>query len=76
MEIRNLYKYKRGDGGTTVSPVMPDVEYELMYRIIAGEGMAVTKDGVNLYPAIDTGNTEGWYETEGPQRDIMEEVTL
>ena len=64
MEIKNLYKYKREDGGTTVSPVMPDVECEPMYRVIAAEGMAVTKDGVNLYPVIDTDDTEGWYEVE------------
>ena len=35
MQIVNLYKYIRDDGGTTVSPVKPNIEYTEMFRLIA-----------------------------------------
>ena len=38
MEIVNLYKYIRDDGGATVSPVKPNAEYVEMFRLIADEG--------------------------------------
>ena len=69
MKIKQLYTYKRADGGTTVTPNKPEgVAYTTnAYRIIADEGKAVTKDGVNLYACIDTDTTEGWYEVDAPE---------
>lgn len=62
MQIINLYKYQRADGGSTVSPMKPDLPYSDMYRIIASEGMLVTHNGVDAYPAIDVDSADGWYE--------------
>lgn len=64
MEVKNLYKFRRIDGGITVSTLAPEVPYTLMYRIIASDGMLVTQDGVTGYPAIDTDSDKGWYEIE------------
>ena len=47
MQIVPLYRYMRTDGGVTVSPSKPDGEYTFMYRIIAGDGMLVTLDGID-----------------------------
>ena len=69
MQIINLYKYTRPDGGVTVSPVRPEGEYEPMYRLVADEGMALTKDGENLTSCADVNSTEGWYEVEMPEDD-------
>ena len=62
MQIINLYRYTRPDGGVTVSPVKPEGEYEPMYRLVADEGMALTKDGENLTSCADVESVEGWYE--------------
>ena len=62
MQIKTLYRFKREDGGITVSPDKPDSDYTELFRIIADEGMAITKDGENLCSAIDTDSTEGYYE--------------
>lgn len=62
MEIINLYRYKRGNDRYTISPVKPDSEYTELYRLVADEGMLITKDGDNLYPAIDVDSVDGWYE--------------
>ena len=66
MEIRTLYRYERSGGGVTVSPVAPEkgVPYTEMYRVIAGEGMLVTRDGVETYSVVDTDTRDGWYEVE------------
>lgn len=64
MTVINLYKYTRADGGITVSPVHPDCEYELMYRLIADEGKALTLDGINMYSCTDVESVEGWLEVD------------
>lgn len=64
MQIKELYKFQRLGGGTTVSPIKPEEPYILMYRIIAGEGMLVTQNGKDTYSVVDTDNPEGWYEVE------------
>ena len=66
MEIRTLYRYEREGGGVTVSPEPPKtkVPYTEMYRIIADEGMLVTRDGKELYSVIDTEIGDGWYDVE------------
>lgn len=64
MRIINLYKYKRADGGTTVSPVKPSGCYTNMYRIVADEGKALTQDGIKTTTCTDTEDIYGWYEVE------------
>jgi hypothetical protein len=64
MLTKTLYKYKRENGGTTVSPIKPDCEYAEMVRLIADEGKALTKDGEKLTPCVDTDTADGWYEVD------------
>jgi hypothetical protein len=59
-----LYKFKRADGGTTVSPNKPDGEYTDMVRIIADEGKVVTKDGINFFSVIDDDSANNYYEID------------
>lgn len=66
MIVKDLYKYQRVDGGYDVSPVQPDVPYEQLYRVIAGEGKLVTIDGENVYACIDVTATDDWYEIDDP----------
>ena len=67
MKIITLYRYKRGDGGITVSPIKPDVEYTELVRLVADEGKSLTKDGENLYGVIDQDSADGWYEVDIPE---------
>ena len=62
MQIKTLYRYKRADGGITVSPNKPECEYTELFRVVADVGMAVTNDGQSFFSAIDTYSAEGWYE--------------
>lgn len=66
MQIKNLYKYQRENGGITVSPNKPDsdIEYIPMYRVIAEEGKLITLNGEDKYLIIDTYISEGWYEID------------
>lgn len=59
-----LYKFQRKDGGITVSPNKPDCEYTISYRLVADEGMMLTKDDEHFYSVIDTDIVEGWREVE------------
>lgn len=63
MQIIKLYKYKRANGGVTVSPVKPSREYKEMCRIVADEGMLLKKGDV-LTSCADVDSTEGWTEVE------------
>ena len=67
MKDITLFRVKRADGGTTVSPIKPDCEHETLHRLVADEGMALTKDDQNCYLVIDVDTVEGWREipTEG-----------
>ena len=67
MQIINLYKYSRKNGGTTVSPIKPDCEYTEMVRLIADDNMALTQDGENFTPCVDAYTADGWYEVEAPE---------
>lgn len=68
MRTINLYKYKREDGGTTVSPIKPDCETTEMVRLVADEGKVLTKDnGENVYKIIDTNTADGWQEIDAPK---------
>lgn len=67
MQIINLYKYIREDGGVTVSPNKPDCDYTEMYRLIADEGKVLT-NGEIVTPCIDVESTDGWVEIEEPEQ--------
>lgn len=76
MEVKELYKYQRGDGVTIATLIKPEAEYTSHFRIVAGEGMVITKDGENLYGVIDTDSADGWYEIEAPEEtEETEEVS-
>lgn len=64
MIIKPLYRYKRENGGVTVSPEKPQGDCEELVRIVAEENKLITKDGVNMFSCIDTDTAEGWYEVE------------
>ena len=58
-----LYRYARPDGGTTVSPVKPDCEYTVLYRLVADEGKIIS-NGKEATPCIDTETPDEWSELE------------
>ena len=70
MQIITLYRYTRPDGGISVSPIKPNVEYTEMVRLIADEGKALT-DGTNTTMCIDVSSAEGWTEIDTP-KDIQQ----
>lgn len=70
MQIINLYRFTRADGGVTVSPVKPEGEYTEMFRLVAGEGMALT-DGVTTTSCTDTDNVGVWTEIEFVEEDLI-----
>jgi hypothetical protein len=72
MQIINLYKYIRKDGGTTVSPVEPDCEYAEMFRLIADKGKVLVKGDI-LTSCTDVDSTEGWEEIDAPEELHEEE---
>ena len=63
MQIVNLYKYIRDDGGTTVSPTKPNTEYTEMFRLIADEGKELMNGDVRT-PCIDVEHIERWPELD------------
>ncbi len=71
MQIIPLYRYNRDGGGVTVSPVKPNVQYTVLYRLVADEGKALTQDGVSTCDCIDTDYIESWYEIE---KQVEEDV--
>ena len=74
MQIKELYRYKREDGGINVSPIKPEGDYTTLYRLIADEGKALTKDGENFCSVIDTDSTDGWYEVDAVEEEAVEET--
>ena len=71
MEKITLYKYIREDGGVTVSPNKPDVEYTVLYRLVADEDKILAKDDDYRY-CTDTEDPESWEEVDVPE--LMKEV--
>ena len=67
MQIVNLYRYEREPGKITTSPVKPDdnVDYSIIYRLIADEGMAIT-DGTSIVECVDINSSEGWADCKAP----------
>lgn len=63
MQKITLYRYTRPGGGVTVSPVKPDGEYTMLYRLIADEGRTLT-DGENYTECVDTDNPDAWEEVD------------
>ena len=66
MQIKELYKFVRSDGGIDISPNKLNDDYVFSgYRLIADKGNFVT-DGVNLYYCIDIAKEElnNWKECE------------
>lgn len=73
MQIVNLYKYIRDDGGVTVSPVKPDIEYTEMFRLIADEDKELVNGDIHT-SCIDVETTEGWTETEVEVKETKEKI--
>ena len=63
MQTKPLYKYTRADGGVTISPTKPDVEYTQMYRLIADEGREITNGQITT-TCIDVVSFEGWHDSD------------
>ena len=66
MQVITLYKYRRENGGTTVSPIKPDGEYTTLYRLIADEGKALT-NGEAVVPCVDTEFVHAWEEIDAAE---------
>lgn len=73
MQIIPLYKYKRADGGITVSPRKPECEYTEMYRLVADEGKVLT-DGETMTSCTDVESVEGWSEIDAPDEPTETET--
>lgn len=65
MIIMNTYKYYEDERHYCVSPTKPDCEYTEAVRLIAEEGHALTKDGINYYYCVDADSVDGWLENPG-----------
>ena len=74
MQIVNLYRYEREPGKITTSPIKPDdgIDYTIIYRLIADEGMAIT-DGSSIVECVDTNSAEGWTDCDLPEEPAIEE---
>lgn len=74
MQIVDLYRYEREPGKITTSPVKPEdnVDYSVIYRLIADEGMAIT-DGSSVVECVDTNSSEGWTDCDLPEELTIEE---
>lgn len=66
MEIKQLYRFLREDGGVTESPEKPDgADYITRCRLIASDGKLLT-DGTTETYSIDVDSAEGWTEIDAP----------
>ena len=75
MQIKTLYRYKRADGGITVTPDKPETtDFETCYRLIADDGKMLTTDGETLYPCIDVDSAAGWYEVDDTEAATTEQI--
>ena len=68
MQTVILYRFRREDGGYSVSPNRPDGEYETRVRLIADEGKALT-DGKVVTQCTDAESADGWTEIDAPGED-------
>lgn len=74
MQIINLYKYHRADGGVTVSPINPYPKtFNPMYRIVADEGKVLTNGIVETTcKDIETDDLFNWQEIDAPIEEVEE----
>lgn len=72
MNITKLYRYKRADGYTRVSPNKPDAPRKVIYRITSDEGKLLT-DGVVTTTSAETRNIKGWTEIVNPEAEATEQ---
>lgn len=70
MQKITLYRYKRTDGGVTISPVQPDEEYTVLYRLVAEDGYTLT-DGNTTAVCVDTDKPDVWKEIV----EVTDEIT-
>lgn len=79
MTVKTLYVYTRPDGGTDISPIVPEegMAYETRHRLIADEGKILTDGKLSAY-VIDTNNPDAWTEKDddgSADSDGEEEIT-
>ena len=73
MIVKKLYRYKRADGGVTISPIKPDnTDYEITHRLIADTGMELVRNDIHTI-CVDTDDIEGWIDIEKVQEDDVKE---
>ena len=63
-----LYRFRRADGGYSVSPNRPEGEYETRMRLIADDGKTLT-DGKVVTQCTDAESSDGWKEIDAPGDD-------
>ena len=64
MIVKTLYKYQ-SDKYTVVSLNRPDTDdFEILFRLIAEDGKALTQDNKIFTYVVDTDTIDGWYETD------------
>lgn len=64
-----LYKSERKGGGYTVSPIKPEGSYQVRWRLIAEEGMAIT-NGETTVTVVDLQHRkdcESWSDCDLPE---------
>ena len=68
MQRKMIYRYQRPDGGYTVTPVKPEGTYNIRWRLIAEEGMAITNGEmtVTVIDVIHRSDCEAWTDCELP----------
>lgn len=67
MPIIPVYKYRRQDGGITVSPVKPNKKNTKMYRLVADEGK-VFVNGDAVTTCLDVDSPDGWTEIDNAEK--------
>lgn len=69
MQIVNIYRYIRDDGGITHSITKPDdVEYTILYRLIADEDKELVNGDIHT-ECIDVDDIEKWLEIDASPID-------
>ena len=68
MQIINIYRVIRPDGGVTVTPNKPDSYDKVMYRIVADEGKELVNGDMRTSCA-DVVSTDGWVEVEAQSEE-------
>lgn len=76
MQNITIYRYTRPDGGTSISPQIPEGEYTTLSRLVADEGMVLVNGEKKAY-CVDTETTDAWVEivdTEEPDAETEEKA--